>query len=72
MHKHINRLKFISVLLTVAIEGGTSAVASDQNMIGSARSTAIHDCNIEANKFSPITQLSNQFACMATHQQRFG
>jgi len=45
-------------------------------VIGSARATAIHDCNIEANKFSPITQLPNQFAvygtCMANHGQRFG
>jgi len=31
-------------------------------MIGSAKLTAIRDCNIEAIKFSPITQLSNQFA----------
>ena len=33
-------------------------------MIGSARATAIHDCNIEANKFNPITQLPNQFAVL--------
>ena len=55
MNKHINRLKFLSVLLTVATAGGTSALAMDRNTIGSARSTAIHDCNIEANKFSSIT-----------------
>jgi hypothetical protein len=76
MNKHINRLKFLGVLLTVATAGGTSALAMDRNTIGSARSTAIHDCNIEADKFSSITQLSNQFAvygtCMATHHQRFG
>ena len=29
----------------------------------STRATAIHDCNIEANKFSPITQLPNQLRC---------
>jgi hypothetical protein len=41
-----------------------------------ARPAAIHGCNIEADKYSPITQLSNQFAvygtCMANHGQRFG
>ena len=40
-----------------------------------ARAAAIHDCNIEADKYSPITQLSNQFAvygtCKAEHGQRF-
>jgi hypothetical protein len=40
-----------------------------------ARAAAIHDCNIEADKYSPITQLPNQFAvygtCMAEHGQRF-
>jgi hypothetical protein len=48
----------------------------DRDMIGSSRATAIHDCNIEANKFNPITQLPNQFAeygtCMAKHGQPFG
>jgi len=41
-----------------------------------ARVTAIHDCNVEANKFNPITQLPNQFAvyatCMTKHGQIFG
>jgi hypothetical protein len=43
--------------------------------LDAARAAAIHDCNIEADKYSPITQLPNQFAvygtCMAEHGQRF-
>ena len=43
--------------------------------LDAARATAIHDCNIEADKYNPITQLPNQFAayrtCMAEHGQRF-
>ena len=56
--------------------GAIPAFAKDRDMIGSPRATAIHDCNIEANKFNPITQLPNQFAeygtCMAKHGQPFG
>ena len=43
--------------------------------LDAARAAVIHDCNIEADKYSPITQLPNQFAvygtCMAEHGQRF-
>ena len=43
--------------------------------LDAARAAAIHDCNIEADKHSPITQLPNQFAvygtCMAEHGQQF-
>jgi hypothetical protein len=43
--------------------------------LDAARAAAIHDCNIEADKYSPITQLPNQLAvygtCMAEHGQRF-
>jgi hypothetical protein len=43
--------------------------------LDAARAAAIHECNIEADKYSPITQLRNQFAvhgtCMAEHGQRF-
>jgi hypothetical protein len=43
--------------------------------LDAARAAAIHDCNIEADKYNPITQLPNQFAvygtCMAEHGQRF-
>jgi len=73
----------LSKLSAVAIAFGVLAnvsvapvFAKDRDVIGPARVTAIHDCNIDANKFSPITQLSNQFAeygtCMARHGQPFG
>ena len=43
--------------------------------LDAARAAAIHDCNIEADKYNPITQLPNQFAvygtCMAEHRQWF-
>ena len=43
--------------------------------LDAARAAAIHDCNIEADKYNPITQLPNQFAeygtCMAEHGQWF-
>ena len=79
MNKRVDLLKCfaaafaLGALLSV---GATQALAKDRNVIGSARSSAIHDCNIEANKYSPITPLPNQFAvygtCMTNHGQRFG
>jgi hypothetical protein len=79
MKKRVDLLKVLAAALALGVLAdtrGTPAFAKDRNMIGSARSTAIHDCNIEANKFSPITQLPNQFAeygtCMARHGQPFG
>ena len=36
------------------MQAGNQAFAKDREVIGSARATAIYDCNIEANKFSPI------------------
>jgi hypothetical protein len=43
--------------------------------LDAARAAAIDDCNIEADTYSPITQLPNQFAVygtgMAEHGQRF-
>jgi hypothetical protein len=79
MNKCIVPLAFLAAVLTIgtlANAGATSVPATDRNLIGSARSNAIHVCNIDANKFSSITQLSNQLAvygtCMATHRQRFG
>jgi hypothetical protein len=76
-------MKKLKVVLAAALAlgvlanaGGTSAFAKDRHVIGSARPAAIHDCNIEAEKFSPITQLPNQFAaygtCMARHGQPVG
>ena len=71
--------KFLTVALALGLlanAGGKPAFAKDREVIGSARATAIHDCNIEANKFSPITQLPNQFAvygtCIARHGQPLG
>jgi hypothetical protein len=71
--------KFLTVALALGLlanAGGKPAFAKDREVIGSARATAIHDCNIEANKFSPITQLPNQFAvygtCITRHGQPFG
>jgi hypothetical protein len=56
--------------------GGKPAFAKDRHLSNAGRPAAIHDCNIEANKYSPITQLPNQFAvygtCMVNHGQRFG
>ena len=52
--------KFLTVALALGLlanAGGKPAFAKAREVIGSARATAIHDCNIEANKFSPITQL---------------
>ena len=43
--------------------------------LDAARAAAIHDCNVEADEYNPITQLPNQFAvygtCMAEHGQWF-
>ena len=66
MKKCGDLLKFLAAALALGVlanAGETLAFAKDRNMIGSARSTAIHGCNIEANKFSPITQPSNQSQC---------
>jgi hypothetical protein len=77
-----NRADFVKIpALAIALgmfanAGVAPVFAKDRDLIGPARATAIHDCNIDANKFSPITQLSNQFAeygtCMARHGQPFG
>lgn len=75
MKKRIELLKFFTAALvsSLLVNAETPAFSNPRNMTTSARSTAIHDCNIEANKFSPITQLNNQFAvygtCMANHGQ---
>ena len=79
MKKRGDSRKFLTVVLALGLlanAGGKLAFARDRNVIGSARATAIHDCNIEADKFSPITQLPNQFAvygtCITRHGQAFG
>ena len=79
MKKRGDSRKVLTVALALGLlanAGGKPAFARDRDVIGSARATAIHDCNIEADKFSPITQLPNQFAvygtCIARHGQPFG
>jgi hypothetical protein len=75
MKKRIELLNFYTpaLMVSVLVNAGTLAFAELRNMVASARATAIHDCNVEANRFSPITQLNNQFAvygtCMASHGQ---
>ena len=57
--------KFFAVafaLGVVANAGGKPALAKARYLADAARPTAIHECNIEADKYSPITQLPNQFA----------
>jgi hypothetical protein len=71
--------KFLTIALAIGVlanASGKPAFAKDRHLTNAARPAAIHDCNIEADKYSPITQLPNQFAvygtCMANHGQRFG
>ena len=70
----------LSVVSPALAQAGVHAQAMESQhahraTLDAARAAAIHDCNIEADKYSPITQLSNQFAvygtCMAEHGQRF-
>jgi len=79
MRKRADLLKILAGTIALGVFANvveTPAFAKDRNMIAPARATAIHDCNIAANKFNPITQLSNQFAeygtCIARHGQPFG
>ena len=67
--------KFLTVALALGLlanAGGKPAFAKDREVIGSARATAIHDCNIEANKFSPTNQFAVYGTCIARHGQPFG
>jgi hypothetical protein len=79
MKKRGDSRKFIIVALALGVlanAGGKPAFAKDRHLAGAARPAAIHHCNTEAKKYSPITQLPDQFAaygtCMAKHGQRFG
>ena len=79
MKKRADTLKALVAEMVLGVLANTSAIpayAKDHDMAESARVTAIHDCNVEANKFNPITQLPNQFAvyatCMTKHGQIFG
>jgi hypothetical protein len=74
MKKRGDSRRFLIVAFALGLlvnAGGKPAFSKDRDVIGSARTTAIHDCNIEADKFSAITQLPNQFAvngtCIARH-----
>jgi hypothetical protein len=75
MKKRRDSRRLLTVALALALlanTGGKHAIAKDRDVIGSARATAIHDCSIEANNFSPITQLPNQFAVYGTYITRHG
>ena len=79
MKKRADTLRVLVAAMVLGVLANTSAIpayAKDHDMAESARVTAIHDCNVEANKFNPITQLPNQFAmyatCMTKHGQIFG
>ena|SRR4029079_3792733 len=79
MHWCSNFRKFFAVALALGVlanAGGNPALAKVRHLVDAARPAVIHECNIEADKYSPITQLPNQFAvygtCMTNHGQRFG
>ena len=76
MKKRADSLKVLAAALVLGVLASTTPVqARDRDVAEPSRVTAIHDCNVEANKFNPITQLPNQFAvhatCMAKHGQIF-
>jgi hypothetical protein len=50
----------------LADAGGKPALAKTRHSADAARPAAILECNIEADKYSPITQLPNQFAVYGT------
>jgi hypothetical protein len=79
MHRCGDVRKFVAVALAlgvVANAGGKPALAKAPHLADTARPAAIHECNIKADKYSPITQLPDQFAvygtCMTNRRQRFG
>ena len=78
MKNRADSMKVLAAALVLGVLASTSATAvqaKDRDAAEPSRVTAIHDCNVEANKFNPITQLPNQFAvyatCMAKHGQIF-
>jgi len=79
MDRRSDSRKFLAVAFALGVlanASGKPALAKGRHLTTAARPAAIHECNIEADKYSPITQLPNQFAvygtCMASHGQRFG
>jgi hypothetical protein len=56
MNKCVDPLKFLTAAFALGAlvnAGGTQALAKDRNVIGSARSSAIHDCNTEPTNTVP-------------------
>jgi hypothetical protein len=79
MKKPVDSLKVLAAAIALGVlvnTGCTPTFAKEHDVADSARAIAIHDCNVESNKFNPITQLPDQFAvyatCMAKHRQIFG
>ena len=79
MDRFANSRKFLAVALVLGVlanAGGKPAFAEVRHLVDAARPAAIHECNVKADKYSPITQLPDQFAvygtCMTNHRQRFG
>jgi hypothetical protein len=71
--------KFFAVALALGVladAGWKPALAKARHSADAARPAAILECNIEADKYSPMTQLPDQFVgyetCMTNHRQRFG
>jgi hypothetical protein len=63
MKKRGDSRKFLTVALALGVlanAGGKLAFAKDHHLADAARPAAIHDCNTEAVKYNPITQLPNQ------------
>jgi len=79
MHRCGDFRKLFAVALALGVlanAGGKPALAKGRHSTDVARPAAIHECNIKADKYSPITQLPDQFAvygtCMTNRRQRFG
>ena len=74
MHRCGDVRKFVAVALALGVVANAGGKAP--HLADTARPAAIHECNIKADKYSPITQLPDQFAvygtCMTNHRQRFG
>jgi hypothetical protein len=59
MKKPVDSLKVLAAAIALGVlvnTGCTPTFAKERDMAGS-RAIAIRDCNVEANKFNPITQL---------------
>ena len=79
MHWCVDFREFFAVVLALGVladAGWKPALAKARDSADAARPAAILECNIEADKYSPVTQLPDQFVgyepCMTNHRQRFG